>query len=269
MAKILSRNQAIRKYRRPIQSSESEENRVHSCLLEFGDNVTLVEGDGDGGSDGKGNKKSMITNGEDDQGPISDPTIYACSYNKNRFYCLTRREPENSDIRDIYNENPNLVNGNGNSNEMKEIEIQNLINKRNENLGYNAIIHTSCGDIHLKLYPNETPKTVENFTQHSKNGYYDNVIFHRVIKGFMIQTPQKTGFIKRDRPFEEKNSPCQECPGAEHIGGIYPNHFPTISKHFTYILIGFIYKSVNSNRFSIQFPISKFFSLIFTYFGLF
>jgi peptidylprolyl isomerase domain and WD repeat-containing protein 1 len=142
---------------------------------------------------GKGNKKSMITNGEDDQGLISDPTIYACSYNKNRFYCLTRREPENSDIRDIYNENPNLVNGNGNSNEMKEIEIQNLINKRNENLGYNAIIHTSCGDIHLKLYPNETPKTVENFTQHSKNGYYDNVIFHRVIKGFMIQTGDPTG----------------------------------------------------------------------------
>jgi len=49
------------------------------------------------------------------------------------------------------------------------------------------------GDIHIKLYPKEAPKTVENFTVHSKNGYYNGLIFHRVIKGFMIQTGDPLG----------------------------------------------------------------------------
>ena len=44
------------------------------------------------------------------------------------------------------------------------------------------------GDIHIRLFPDDTPKTVENFVVHSKNGYYNNLIFHRVIKGFMVQT---------------------------------------------------------------------------------
>lgn len=54
-------------------------------------------------------------------------------------------------------------------------------------------MHTSMGDIHLRLYPEECPKTVENFTTHCRNGYYDNLIFHRVIKGFMIQTGDPLG----------------------------------------------------------------------------
>lgn len=55
------------------------------------------------------------------------------------------------------------------------------------------ILHTTMGDIHMKLYPEECPKTVENFTTHCRNGYYDNLIFHRVIKGFMIQTGDPLG----------------------------------------------------------------------------
>ncbi|MEG1028204.1 MAG: peptidylprolyl isomerase, partial [Oscillospiraceae bacterium] len=43
------------------------------------------------------------------------------------------------------------------------------------------------GDIKVKLYKDLAPKTVENFTTHAKNGYYDNVTFHRVINEFMIQ----------------------------------------------------------------------------------
>lgn len=58
---------------------------------------------------------------------------------------------------------------------------------------YCQVLHTSLGDIHLRLYPEECPKTVENFTTHCKNGYYDNLIFHRVIKGFMIQTGDPLG----------------------------------------------------------------------------
>jgi cyclophilin family peptidyl-prolyl cis-trans isomerase len=45
----------------------------------------------------------------------------------------------------------------------------------------------------VKLFREETPRTVENFTVHSRHGYYDNAIFHRVIKGFMVQTGKAHG----------------------------------------------------------------------------
>ena len=50
-----------------------------------------------------------------------------------------------------------------------------------------AIMHTNMGDICIRLFPEAAPKTVENFITHAKNGYYDGLIFHRVIKDFMIQ----------------------------------------------------------------------------------
>ena len=56
-----------------------------------------------------------------------------------------------------------------------------------------ATMHTSQGDIQLRLFPNQAPKAVENFVTHSRNGYYDNVLFHRVIKKFMIQTGDPLG----------------------------------------------------------------------------
>ncbi|TCT17996.1 peptidyl-prolyl cis-trans isomerase B (cyclophilin B) [Melghiribacillus thermohalophilus] len=46
---------------------------------------------------------------------------------------------------------------------------------------------TNHGTIKLKLFPEHAPKAVENFVTHSKNGYYDGLTFHRVIKDFMIQ----------------------------------------------------------------------------------
>ena len=58
-----------------------------------------------------------------------------------------------------------------------------------------AVIHTSMGDISIRLFPGKTPKTCENFMTHAKNGYYNGLIFHRVIPDFMIQggDPQGTG----------------------------------------------------------------------------
>lgn len=50
-----------------------------------------------------------------------------------------------------------------------------------------AILHTNYGDITLAFYPIESPKTVNNFLNLAKEGFYDTVKFHRVIKGFMIQ----------------------------------------------------------------------------------
>lgn len=58
-----------------------------------------------------------------------------------------------------------------------------------------AIMHTNFGDIFIKLFGEETPRTVENFVTHSRNGYYDGISFHRIIPDFMIQggDPEGTG----------------------------------------------------------------------------
>ncbi len=49
------------------------------------------------------------------------------------------------------------------------------------------LMHTNYGDIAIKLDTENTPKTAENFINYAKSGFYDGTIFHRVIKGFMIQ----------------------------------------------------------------------------------
>ncbi len=56
-----------------------------------------------------------------------------------------------------------------------------------------AIIKTSKGDIELTFYPKDAPNTVKNFIKLAQQGFYDGVIFHRVIKGFMIQGGDPTG----------------------------------------------------------------------------
>jgi len=50
-----------------------------------------------------------------------------------------------------------------------------------------VLLETSSGDILIELFPDKAPKTVENFLAYVDSGFYDNTIFHRVIKGFMIQ----------------------------------------------------------------------------------
>lgn len=59
--------------------------------------------------------------------------------------------------------------------------------------GPEATFKTNRGDITVKLFADIAPKTVENFVTHAKNGYYDNQIFHRVIKDFMLQGGDPTG----------------------------------------------------------------------------
>lgn len=50
-----------------------------------------------------------------------------------------------------------------------------------------VLMQTSMGDITLELYPDKAPKTVANFLQYAKDGFYEGTVFHRVIDGFMIQ----------------------------------------------------------------------------------
>lgn len=59
--------------------------------------------------------------------------------------------------------------------------------------GMKALIKTNRGDMEFVLFPDVAPKAVENFATHAKNGYYNGLIFHRVIKDFMIQGGDPTG----------------------------------------------------------------------------
>ncbi|MBU1669154.1 peptidylprolyl isomerase [bacterium] len=56
-----------------------------------------------------------------------------------------------------------------------------------------VVLETNQGNIELKLFPKVAPLAVENFVTHAKNGYYNGLIFHRVIKNFMIQGGDPTG----------------------------------------------------------------------------
>ena len=114
---------------------------------------------------------------------IIDPIIFTVAHNKNRFYLYSQRECNEND-RDIFNEKPTA-----------EEMLAAQKGEETKRIGEEAILHTSYGDIYCKLYGNECPKTVENFTVHSRNGYYNGMCFHRIIKNFMIQTgcPLGTG----------------------------------------------------------------------------
>ncbi len=81
-----------------------------------------------------------------------------------------------------------------------------------------AVIHTTKGDITLKLFPDECPKTVENFAMHARNGYYEGIIFHRVIKGFMLQTGDPLGAPCAPPP----PSRCSRQTGHVLVPGSYP-----------------------------------------------
>jgi cyclophilin family peptidyl-prolyl cis-trans isomerase len=56
-----------------------------------------------------------------------------------------------------------------------------------------ATLHTNHGPIAIELFADDAPKTVENFTRLARDGFYDGVIFHRVIPDFMIQGGDPTG----------------------------------------------------------------------------
>ena len=73
----------------------------------------------------------------------------------------------------------------------------------------NLIIETTQGSIELKLFDDIAPKACENFRTHAKNGYYNGIIFHRIIADFMIQGGDPTGTGRGGesiwgKPFEDE-----------------------------------------------------------------
>ncbi len=104
-----------------------------------------------------------------------DPMLVSTGSGKVRFYMFTNDEDVTKSQRDIQNEKPKLLNARPQL-EAKPAES-----------GTAAVLHTTYGDIHIRLFPEAAPKAVENFVTHSKDGYYNNTSFHRVIRKFMIQ----------------------------------------------------------------------------------
>jgi cyclophilin family peptidyl-prolyl cis-trans isomerase len=79
-----------------------------------------------------------------------------------------------------------------------------------------ATMHTNHGPIELELFDGEAPKTVDNFLKLSRDGYYNGLIFHRVIKDFMIQggCPQGTGTGGPGYEFEDEINEHKIVRGA-------------------------------------------------------
>ncbi|EFJ47438.1 hypothetical protein VOLCADRAFT_61491 [Volvox carteri f. nagariensis] len=119
----------------------------------------------------------------------SDPLLVVCAFRKQRFYVFSQHEPTEPEDptqpgRDVFNEKPALDD---------LIVAEGGAPVPGHSLPHGARLHSTRGDITVKLFPDECPRTVENFTTHARNGYYDGVLFHRIIKGFMIQTGDPLG----------------------------------------------------------------------------
>lgn len=89
-----------------------------------------------------------------------------------------------------------------------------------------AVMQTSRGDIHLELFPDKAPVTVANFVNLARRGFYDNLVFHRVIDDFMVQggCPQGRGSGGPGYKFEDEFDPSlrHDRPGRLSMANAGP-----------------------------------------------
>src|SRR5213595_2719659 len=88
-----------------------------------------------------------------------------------------------------------------------------------------AILHTNAGPITVQFFDDDAPKTVENFRKLARDGFYDGLIFHRVIKDFMVQggCPQGTGTGGPGYTFEDEINSHKVIRGALAMANAGPN----------------------------------------------
>ena len=88
-----------------------------------------------------------------------------------------------------------------------------------------ATLHTNHGEISIELYPDEAPKTVENFERLARDGFYDGLTFHRVIPDFMIQggCPRGDGTGDPGYSFEDEINEHKVARGALAMANAGPN----------------------------------------------
>ncbi|KAL7553983.1 hypothetical protein ACHAWF_017352 [Thalassiosira exigua] len=151
-----------------------------------------------------GGSSAAITHGEGGDEP-NDALLVALAYGKRRLYAFSHRDPlaamNNKDEepderavldRDVLNEAPDASDlleashlGRGDEGADAAAEATTMSK---------AILRTTHGDVTIKLLaPKDTPRTIQNFVGHARSGYYDGVVFHRIIPGFMIQTGDPLG----------------------------------------------------------------------------
>jgi len=82
-----------------------------------------------------------------------------------------------------------------------------------------AILHTNHGQIHIRLFPELAPLAVENFVTHARNGFYDGLIFHRVMNQFMIQGGDPLGTGTGGESIWGENFGDELSPNLRHING--------------------------------------------------
>jgi peptidylprolyl isomerase domain and WD repeat-containing protein 1 len=118
-----------------------------------------------------------------------DPTLMATVFSAKsvRFFLFTRRLPVEADPDDPHSTGRDILN------ERPQADAQAGARRVVQKIPEVATIHTSLGDIRVRLFPQHTPKTHENFIGLANNGYYEGLIFHRIIRGFMIQTGDPAG----------------------------------------------------------------------------
>jgi len=152
-----------------------------------------------------GGSSAAIKHGsENGAAPPNDSLLIALAYDKRRFMVFTHHDPLNNHgqddepdeqtilARDILNEQPDasdILDASHLGRSGNELNSSSQLTTATQ-----AILRTTHGDIRIKLLaPKETPRTIENFIGHAQSGYYDNVIFHRIIPSFMIQTGDPLG----------------------------------------------------------------------------
>jgi peptidylprolyl isomerase domain and WD repeat-containing protein 1 len=147
--------------------------------------------------------------------PLGDALVIALAYNQRRLYVFSHLDPVEDpntpeDIvarRDVWNEAPTT---------QDQFLADNRASGSSSKSVTKAILRTTKGDIHVQLFASQVPRTIENFVGHAKSGYYNEVIFHRIIKGFMLQTGDPLGDGTGGESFFGGEFEDEFVPGLRH-----------------------------------------------------
>ena len=122
-----------------------------------------------------------------------------------------------SRYKSLQENNLNLIPDNNLTETQKSAELQ-----TNQNKMHIVTLKTNFGEIQFETYDADAPKTVNNFITLAEKGFYNNLIFHRVIKGFMIQggDPKGNGTGGPDYQFEDELNPSAESYKTGYKKGV-------------------------------------------------
>jgi peptidylprolyl isomerase domain and WD repeat-containing protein 1 len=141
-------------------------------------------------SDTGGQSREEVQDEKDAQ--MTDALLISWAYQSRRFFVLSHLDPashpDDADAltkRDHWNEQPDASEAAAVATTSQSAAAGGLVTQ--------AVLHTTMGDIHVQLFAKQVAKTIENFGTHARKGYYDGLLFHRIIKGFMLQTGDPNG----------------------------------------------------------------------------